>query len=59
MTNRPKIVKTPKYNIPIGEALRKPDGRYFLKIKKAKSKEVEEVPLDQLNHMIMAEADGV
>ena len=56
---RPKLVKTPKFKIPLGEAIKKPDGRYCLMVKKAKGQEIEEVPLDQLNLMIMNEAEKV
>ena len=56
---RPRIVKTPQFNIPIGEAIKKPEGHYSLRIKKAKSQEVEVIPLDQLNKMIMQEAEKV
>ncbi len=37
----PKLVRTPKFNIPIGEAIKSPDGHYSLKIKKAKSQETD------------------
>ena len=53
----PKLVRTPKLNIPIGEAIKSPDGHYSLKIKKAKSQDMEVIPLDQLNKMIMQEAE--
>ncbi len=54
---RSKMVRTPKLNIPIGEAIKSPDGHYSLKIKKAKSQDMEVIPLDQLNKMIMQEAE--
>ena len=56
---RPRIVKTPQFNIPIGEAIKNPDGHYSLRIKKARSQEVEVIPLEQLNKMIMKEAEEV
>ncbi len=56
---RPKIVKTPVHGIPIGEAIKNPDGHYSLKIKRAKGSEVEEVALDKLFSMVMSEAEKV
>lgn len=58
-SERTKIIRTPKYNIPIGEAIKDADGHYSLRIKKARGKEVEVIPLDQLNMMIMTEAEKV
>ena len=52
-----KIIRTPKYNIPIGEAVKNPDGHYSLKIKKAKGPEIEEVTLDQLFSMVMKQSE--
>ena len=57
--SRPRIVKTPQFNIPIGEAIKNPDGHYSLRIKKAKSQEMEVIPLDQLNKRNMQEAEKV
>ncbi len=55
--SRHRIVKTPKYRIPIGEAVKSDDGHYILKIKKPKGSEVEELTLDQLFTMVMTEAE--
>ena len=56
--NRVRVLKTPVHKIPIGEAVKKPDGRYCIRIKKPKGEEVEEVPLDQLLSMVVTEADN-
>lgn len=53
----PKIIRTPKFRIPIGEAVKNADGHYSLKIKKPKSPEIEEVTLDQLIKMVLSEAE--
>ena len=57
MTTSKRLIYTPKEKIPIGEAVKKPDGRYCLRIKKPKGEEIEEVPLDQLLSMVINEAD--
>lgn len=56
-SSQSKIVRTPIHGIPIGEAIKKPDGHYSLKIKRPKGQEVEEVALDQLFSMVMNEAE--
>lgn len=54
---KPRVLKTPVHKIPIGEAVKKPDGRYCLRIKRPKGDDIEEVPLDQLMSMVVTEAD--
>jgi hypothetical protein len=54
---KPHLIKTPIHKIPIGEAIKAPDGRYTLRIKKPKGAEVEEIPLEKLISMVISEAD--
>ena len=51
-----RMVRTPVYHIPIGEAVISPDGHYSLRIKRAKSNEIEEVPLDELLSLVVSKA---
>ena len=46
--SRPRLIKTPVHNIPIGEAVKSRDGHYSLRIKKPKGNEIEDVPPDKL-----------
>ena len=55
--SKARLLKTPIHKIPIGEAVKKPDGRYCIRIKRPKGEEVEEVLLDQLLSMVVTEAD--
>ena len=50
---RVKLLHTPKYGIPIGEAITYPDGRHAIRIKRHNGKEIEEVPLDALVTMLV------
>lgn len=52
-----RLIKTPIHNIPIGEAVKSPDGHYSLRIKKPKGNEIEEVPLDKLLSMVVSIAE--
>lgn len=54
---KPKLIRTPVHKIPIGEAVKKPDGHYSLRIKKPKGSEYEELSLDRFISMVVAEAD--
>lgn len=56
-TRRKKIIRTPLHGIPIGEALRRPDGRYILRIKRPKGNEIEDVPLERLLSMVVRTAE--
>lgn len=58
MQESSRLIRTPVHSIPIGEAFRKPDGHYTLRIKKARSTEYEDLPLDQLLSMVVAGAEG-
>lgn len=57
-SKKARILKTPVYKIPIGEAIINQDGHYSLRIKKPKSEEVEEIPLDRLLSMVVTEAEN-
>ena len=52
-----RLIKTPIHRIPIGEAVKKPDGHYSLRIKKPKGNEYEELSLDRFISMVIAKAD--
>ncbi|MDY5797494.1 MAG: hypothetical protein SPJ86_01470 [Eubacteriales bacterium] len=54
---KPKLIRTPVHKIPIGEAVKKPDGHYSLRIKKPKGSEYEELSLDRFISMVVAEAE--
>ena len=56
--SKKRIVKTPKHKIPIGEAVKNPDGHYSLTIKRSKGSDTEEVALDQLYFMVKEMADN-
>ena len=54
---KPRLIRTPVYKIPIGEAVKSRDGHYIIRIKKPKGSEYEEVSLDRLISMVVSEAD--
>lgn len=51
------IIRTPKLKIPIGVAVKNANGTYSLKIKKSKTDQVEEVPIDSLFSMVISGAE--
>ena len=55
-TDQRNLIKSPVYGIPIGESIRLKTGRYVLRIKKAASSKIEDVPLDTLISIIIKEA---
>ena len=55
--SKPRLIRTPVHKIPIGEAVKEPDGHYSLRIKKPKGKDYEELSLDHLISMVITEAD--
>ena len=55
---RSRMVKTPICGIPIGEAIKKPDGHYSLRIKKSGGSDEEEIALDQLFTLVMNKAES-
>ena len=46
--NHRELVRTPKYNIPIGQATRGPDGTISLRIQKPGKDLYDEIPLELL-----------
>lgn len=52
-TSNGKLVRTPRLNIPIGEAIKNNDGCYFLRIKRPKSNDIEELSLDVLFSLVV------
>lgn len=60
MTNRGTLKKnmvyTPTYHIPIGEALKLPDGTHVLRIKNPFTKRYDEISLDSLNTEVVERA---
>ena len=54
---KPRLIRTPVYKIPIGEAVKSQDGHYIIRIKKPKGGDYEEVSLDRLISMVVSEAD--
>ncbi len=57
--HKPHIIKTPVHKIPIGEAVKKADGHYSIRIKRPQSSEYEELSLDHLISMVVAATDSV
>ena len=59
MRNQKKrLLRTPKYKIPIGEPIKRDDGTYALRIKKANSQEVEDIAIDDLFAMAIKATGG-
>ncbi len=52
----PHMLYTPKQNIPLGEPRRRSDGSHYLRIKKPNKQEYEDVNLDTLVSMVVANA---
>lgn len=52
-----RLVRTPIHKIPLGETIKKSDGTYALRVKKPKSNEYEEVPMDILMSIMVKEAE--
>lgn len=51
-----RILKTPRFHIPIGEPIKVSENRYVLRIKKTAGKETEDLPLESLVLMIVSRA---
>ena len=56
---RRKMIYTPVRHIPIGEAIKKPDGTYTLRIKRNNRDEFEEIPLERLCTSVIMNAEQV
>ena len=48
-----KMIYTPDRHIPVGEAVKMADGEYGLRIKRAKSKEVDIIPISKLYSQVI------
>ena len=56
-TVRRKMVYTPVRHIPIGEAIKRPDGTYILRIKRSNRDEFDEIPLEKLCTSVIMNAE--
>ena len=54
-----KMIYTPVRRIPIGEAIKKPDGTYALRVKRSNREEFEEIPLEALCSSVIMSAEHV
>ena len=52
------FIKTPRLNVPLGEAYRNSDGTYGLRIKKPNSGLYEDVPIDEIFKMVISGAEN-
>ena len=52
-----RLIRSPLFGIPLGEPVRMEDGTYCVRVKRAKGKEVEVIPLDQIVAMVVSVAD--
>ena len=58
-TNGPKnMIYTPDRHIPVGEAVKMADGEYGLRIKRAKSQEVDIIPISKLYSQVINTAES-
>lgn len=55
-TPKKNMVYTPKFHIPVGEALKLPDGSHVLRIKNPATKKYDEISLDSLNTAVIEKA---
>lgn len=54
-----RLLRTPKYKIPIGEPIKMADGGYALRIKRPNGSDVEEISMEKMFAMVVKEAhDG-
>ena len=54
---RPTLLYTPNYHIPIGEPIKMPDGTRAVRFKKSGSKDTEVVAIDTLIAMMVRATD--
>lgn len=52
-----KMIYTPVHRIPIGEAIKRPDGTYALRVKKPSKDEFDEIPLETLCSSVVMSAE--
>ena len=56
--NKPtKMIYTPERRIPVGEAVKKSDGTYALRVKKPNENKYDEIPLDALCSSVVLNAE--
>jgi len=54
-----KMIYTPKARIPVGEAVKRPDGTYALRVKKPSEDKYDEIPLEALfSKVVMSVEQG-
>ena len=51
------LIKTPVLNVPLGAAYKNDDGTYMLRVKKASSKQFEDIPIDKVLQMVISGAE--
>ena len=56
--NVKKMIYTPAHHIPVGEAVKMADGEYGLRIKRAKSQEVDIIPISKLYSQVINTAEA-
>ena len=56
--SRPRVVKTPIHNIPIGEPVQNAEGRLGLRLKKPGEPVYETIWLDQMTGIVAKEVDA-
>ena len=52
-----KMIYTTKARIPVGEAVKRPDGTYALRVKKPSEDKYDEIPLDTLFSKVVMSAE--
>lgn len=52
------MIYTPDRHIPVGEAVKMADGEYGLRIKRAKSQEVDIIPISKLYSQVINTAEA-
>lgn len=52
------FIKTPRLNVTLGKAYKKPDGTYGLRIKKPHTSLYEDVTVDEILKMIISNAEN-
>ena len=52
------FVKTPRLNVPLGMAFKKPDGTYCLRIKKPHTPHYEDVSIDEILKLVISKAEN-
>lgn len=53
-----RMIYTPKARIPVGEAIKLPDGTHALRVKKPGEDKYDEIPLETLLSKVVMSAEG-